>query len=453
MSKGKVIGKAAAIVAVIAAVTVCALFTLPTIGRKRAVILVPGLLASGLVDSETGEPVWDPFVSEWTLMEFFDSDTQLKMIVDLAATAISGGMLEDIINNSEDSIFNKIALDEDGTPINENVIPADFDAYSGNQRYGAFQSFREAYDGYSARYGSVSDVKVFNYDWRIDNRINAERLERYIEEKGYTEVVLVGHSMGNIVISNYLARSEANRDRTLAHVSYAGPYYGSLMALSVLEDFDGMAEGILNMLDGIPIVGASLKKAVREAFDTQFRPLGMNLTTLVQLLPSPELAATPHYREGESCITEEGKPVATKEELLEFYSSREWSFNERGELKSFIADLGDYWDSFYVETEDGRVHASSLVDTYYFAGGGCNTEMTVNITDGVFTSSVFGNEGDGTVPLQSATGPYAQANKARSCVYVLEETDHFGCGCYFGDELRKESFEFTDRALRYRIAR
>ena len=74
-------------------------------GEKKAVIFVPGLLASGLVNEEKGKPVWDPFVSEWNLMDMFDESTMMSMIGDFAVAAVSENMLGDILSNSPDSIF------------------------------------------------------------------------------------------------------------------------------------------------------------------------------------------------------------------------------------------------------------------------------------------------------------------------------------------------------------
>jgi len=422
--------------------------------RKIGIVFVPGLLASGLVDKESGKPVWDPFVSNYNLMDLFDSETSAGMIGEFVTQAISEGILTDVLEGNENGIFIKIAMDEEGNPVNKNVVPADFDACQTGQRYGALRSFQRAYEGVYERYKtSGADIRIFNYDWRIDNRINAERLEKTIEERGYKEVILIGHSMGNTVIDRYLARSAENRNKTLAHISYAGPSYGSMTALTTLEDAEGMADFIYEMLDNVPIVGESLKGKVKEIFDTQFMPLIMHLPTIVQLLPSPEFLNSPYCEGDNSLIYIDGKPISTREELLSFYQSRFWAQKEDGSgLKSFVADLGEYWDGFYADTENGKVYAGSLVPTYYFAGTSVSTAIAAYFENGKYVRCSYG-DGDGTVPFYSATmhsenKVYGKNGKlTEKYVVSVPVANHFECGCDFKNETKTETFSYLDDLL------
>lgn len=435
--------------------------------EKTAVIFVPGLLASGLINEETGKPVWDPFVSDWNLMDFFDPETQMDMIGDLAGPAFKENIISDFLAGNSNSIFMQIAMDEDGVPTNKSVVPADFDTCETGQKYGAFRSFQRAYDAVNERYRHTgADIRVYCYDWRIDNRINSENLEKFINEKGYDKVVLIGHSMGNVVITNYLARNEENREKTLAHLSYAGPIYGSLNALTTLENFEGLAGMIYDMLDSLPSslswLASGIGDMVDELFETQFTPLGMHLPTIAQLLPSPELLDAPIYEGGKSFLYIDGQPVTTKEELLEFYTTRKWSYNDDGTaVKCFVADLEEYWDSFYVDTEKGRVHASTLVPTYYFAGVGTSTAIAAYIQDDVFVGCDYDDRGDGTVPYYSATinmsdktytAVDGDAKSGESYVVSVPVKSHFECGCDFKNETEEETFAYLDDLLAVSIA-
>lgn len=429
--------------------------------EKKAIIFLPGLLASGLINEEKGKPVWDPFVSEWNIMDMSDESTMMSMIGDFAVTALSENMLGDILSNSPDSIFNQIAMDENGVPVNKHVVPADFDTCETGHKYGALRSFQRAYEAVNARYkNSGADIRIYNYDWRIDNRISAANLEKFINEKGYDKVVLIGHSMGNVVIANYLARSEANRNKTIAHLSYAGPMYGSLSALTTLEDFEGMAQMLYDIVDKIPLLGSGIRSEIDRVFAEQFTPLGMHIPTIAQLLPSPEMFDTPYCEGNKSFLYIDGRPVKTREELLSFYKTRKWSYTDDGsKVKCFVDDLGEYWDSFYVDTENGKVHASTLVPTYYFAGVGTKTTTAVYIENDKFVRTGSDMQGDGTVPYYSATLNNTDkvftesANKSDSRYVVsVPVKNHGECGCDFKNETERETFAYLDEALKVDFA-
>lgn len=454
MKKFKLVSKA------VCAVMLAAAFLLPAGGCKKygstkhpVIIMVPGLLASGLVentvDEETGEtvqkPIWDPFDSDWTLLDFFDEKKKNKMIAGLMPEAFE--LLPGILNNESDSILHRLTLDEDGVNRNKNVVPADFDSYEGPQRYGAFQSFKTAYDAIYERYGGEAEIKIVNCDWRADNRRNAEFLENYINGRKYRKIVLIGHSMGNITIANYLARSPKNRKKVVANVSLAGPYYGSLKALSVLDGFEEMMSDFIKEL---PVL--------KNILDTQLRAFAMNMPSLPQLLPTIDLLKTEQYVPGASFLDVDGKQITTEEDLLDFYRSRPWAKRASdGEVKKFVADLKEYWDGFYVTTKNGeRVHSTALVPTYYIAGKGIATETHISINDakkdsGDRLSSEYTKEGDGTVPLYSATlgrdaEDFDESKEVKGHTYVsiLEGADHFDCGVYFNGELKEKVFAYLD---------
>ncbi len=447
---------------VILLVMVFAFLTLSTVAKyseKKAIIFVPGLLASGLVNESTGEPVWDPFISEWNLMDFFNPDTQMTMVGEFVVDALKKGMITDIVEGNEKGIFMQLAMDEDGVPKNPDVVAADWDTWEYGQRYGALRSFQYAYEAINERYKNTgADIRVFCYDWRIDNRKNSESLEKMIEEKGYDKVVLIGHSMGNVVITNYLARSEENRNRTLAHLSYSGAILGSMNALTTLEDFAGLADMLADFVKEIPAVGAGLEGMIQELFDTQFLPLLNHLPSIAQLLPYPELLNGPYSEGDKSFIYVDGEPIKTKEDLLAFYQSRPWALNDAGtDIKCFVEDLDEYWDSFYVETENGKVHASTLVPTYYFAGVGTKTAVAVYYEDGAYVGTEDSTHGDGTVPYYSATlnnttnlfdGEWESLDR-----YVVDVSvgSHFECGCEFKNETKTESFKYLDEVMKTSI--
>jgi pimeloyl-ACP methyl ester carboxylesterase len=88
-------------------------------------------------------------------------------------------------------------------------------------------AFRVMAAALSAR--GVGPIHAFNYPWFADMRDNAERLRRRIErvvgERGAAQVDIVAHSMGGIIVMEYL-RSYASVSRVRRCVTIASPHGG-----------------------------------------------------------------------------------------------------------------------------------------------------------------------------------------------------------------------------------
>ncbi|HEX7115764.1 MAG TPA: hypothetical protein VF193_11590 [Steroidobacter sp.] len=108
---------------------------------------------------------------------------------------------------------------------------------------------------------------TFPYDWRLDNRLNARRLEdkalnalrEWRSRSGNNEarLVLIGHSMGGL-ISRYFLECLGGWHHTRTLITLGTPHWGSLNALDFLVH--GMKKGI--------------------------GPLGLDLTPLLRSFPS-----------------------------------------------------------------------------------------------------------------------------------------------------------------------
>ena len=115
-------------------------------------------------------------------------------------------------------------------------------------------------DGYSgiesfllSNFELTRDVNYhpFPYDWRRDNRANANRLRKlsqgwvrsWREKSGNdnAQLVLVGHSMGGLIARYFVEALEGWKD-TRAVVTFGTPYYGSLNAIDFLVN--GFHKGI-----------------------------------------------------------------------------------------------------------------------------------------------------------------------------------------------------------------
>lgn len=413
---------------------------------KRGIIVLPGLLGSALIEEGADHPFWDPLTTtDVNLLDFFSNPVSTVGTI-IGEQEDFFPMLNDIIDCKAGTMFPNLMLDEDGeNTINPKVKAVSWD-YEGNQRYGALQAYKQPYDMLNARYGKYYDVRVFEYDWRQDNRYSAEALEKMINDEGYDEVILCAHSMGNLVVSNYLARSEENRSKVKAFCSNAGPYYGALMALSMLED----PESIIRALDDFDLdtLPAGLRSQIEPLFGrvrTMYYDYCIdmikNMTSIAQLLPTIELVDTLQYAYGDSFVCVDGSPITTNEELVEFYKTRPWAKKENGEVRKFVDGLEDYFNGMFVEVDGQRVHVTTLVDTFYFAGTEVQTVDTVYINNGVMTDSVNNYLGDGTVPLYSAIIGKSVTDEN---VLVIPTYTHFDCGCKLEGEMLTKTYQFVD---------
>ena len=125
--------------------------------------------------------------------------------------------------------------------------------------YGAANKYRTLYDNLKTRYENSADVKFFAYDWRKTNTTAGEELKNFVS--GYSgKIILVAHSMGGLVASEYLRIvTEAQRMRTTL-ICLGTPFTGSIKAIQAMETgkiFPGIAgeltsSDVQNMVRNLP---------------------------------------------------------------------------------------------------------------------------------------------------------------------------------------------------------
>lgn len=446
--------------------------------KKKAVIILPGLFASGLYDTATGKGVWDPFedLDLWFTDFTGRSGMPLGIILQLLGKPEVTGELEKLLaNNKEgtpDSLFNMMAMNEDGTPVVETVKPVPFESES-RLKYGVVNTHTDIYNTLEAKYGAAYDVLVFNYDFRLDNRASGEKLEQFINEKGYDEVILAAHSNGGAVAATYLGRSKENRDKVSLYLSFDAPYYGAFSAIGTLEDVERMISGVTDALEGNVIL-ENVGDTITEIFNNQFKKL-LGMWAVYQLLPSYELLCTQQYKHTfteqirgmNSTVTEseqievqeamfniDGEDVIfeSQEELWNWYCSRPWAKMSNGELRPPMAQWLEFQDSMMVELEDGtKVHSTSLVNTQYISGLGYNNvtkmyfESDENVEGGLTNLGQydFTDQGDGTVLLYSATAGTTDASR----INILPYADHYDVFQRFNVYSKDLALSLIDREL------
>ncbi|MFA6866919.1 MAG: hypothetical protein WCR54_05320 [Clostridia bacterium] len=407
---------------------------------KTTILIVPGVVASTLVQGEEEKPIWDPYNSEHSIKEYLDGEI-FNMAWDLAFgskySGITMPILQDILDNSENSLLKQLSADENGNYRDNGIHAANMQSEP-NLRYGVFLCHKELYDNLYKAYGDTCNVDIFQYDWRKDNRESGKALEDYINEKNYNNVIFVAHSMGNIVTSSYLSRSQENRDKVKGFCSIAAPYYGSMITLGLLENLMGRVEPIINMLEENPFVLNLLQITmddVMDIIDDQVLPLVNNLVTVAQMLPTIEYAQNLKTYYGSSFLTVDGQDILTQQQLTDFYCSRPWALKADGTVKPVISDLVNYNNSFYVEQNGKKVHSSKLVNTVYFAGTNVGTQTAIKIKDNCYDSEIITKLGDGTVPLYSAILDYPIDSRF---VHIYDGYDHFDLGCKYVGPFAKD---------------
>ena len=69
------------LIVVLVCLAVCCFTACNAKTDETAIIILPGLLASGLYDGETGEPIWDPLTSNEIFMDMFVNGEVYDMFV------------------------------------------------------------------------------------------------------------------------------------------------------------------------------------------------------------------------------------------------------------------------------------------------------------------------------------------------------------------------------------
>jgi pimeloyl-ACP methyl ester carboxylesterase len=224
---------------------------------------------------------------------------------------------------------------------------------------------------------------VFTYDWRKDNRLAAKALSEFIDRvlrvAGVHEkadgrsspqrVVLIGHSMGGLVIK-WCALKIADPEEIEKVITIATPFRGSLKAVEAL------LPGARNLF------GMEHKKSMRYAART--------LPGLYQLLPSWPGALV-------DSVTEEAMDP----------------FNEASWQKNLVLNLAEtYSPEFFQEKLEDARDFSNVISApwpenlcskiYYAYGKGSKTwwQVKVNLERDnffMFKDALSDNDGDGTV--------------------------------------------------------
>ncbi len=424
--------------------------------KDKAIIYVTALFAGGLYDKETQEAKWEPFKTEIDAAKVMTGEIPISEILEIYDEELPDivTLVTEALDYTPGSLLWDLTLDNDGNGYNPNVVPAnDLPKYM-DIDYGVFGIYRNFADNISKKYGDEYDVFVYNQDWRISPAKSAQELENYINRKGYKDVIFMSHSMGAPVVNNYLARSQANRDKVKLYMGFAPATLGSFDALAALACPDVYVN---NFLEGVDLSGLpswiNINNIVGSFLNGELGDFFRNNQGLMSLVPSWQLIDSDQYDDIYPAISVDDEPITSKEQLYELYASMRWAkyltpktqeekespdydgllYNRvlatEGQpadkdgyrIKDFAANLSDYFDGMFV---NGKI-ASESVNSYYFLGTNMyNTITGMNLTTKtdaqgnvlydeygcvqydyeLLTGYGTGKMGDGTVPYYSSIG-------------------------------------------------
>ena len=343
----------------------------PNIKKKTPVVIIPGIMGTKLVKNygDNGE-VW-PNIGE-------------------------------LLKSFTDSFLDDLSFNSDGTenpdfPMTLGDIMRKVDL--------AGATVSNTWDGListliSGGYTEGTDLFVFPYDWRKSNAESASILQNKIDavlaETGMNKVDIVAHSMGGLVAQKYISDNSASKVDKLIFIGT--PHLGAPKAFKALMYGDDM---------GIKKLGVSLLHSPK------IREISQNFPSVFDLLPSRV------YIEGN---TNPDSTIPNKYIYDATASTSKWL--DYDETKNFIINHGGnellfpQAESLHESTDDFDL---SGADVYNFSG--CGTTKTIGSIivkkKKSWTSlwrkivedySIDYVNGDETVPLSSAVGPFGDRN-------------------------------------------
>ena len=284
----------------------------------------------------------------------------------------------------------------------------------------------------SARADKPTPVFAYPYDWRMDIAETATRLGDFVEEvlartrllhhyEGASDlkVDLVGHSMGGLLICEYLSQL-GRRSKVGKVVTIGTPFSGSI-------------EAIVKMTTGMSVLtGSEPKEREREA--------ARATPALYQLLPSFDNAVVDEAGKAVDIFDPKNMQRSVVKSLTEFvrlYSVGVRSHDRERKAEDILANMLRAARKHRRNIETFRAANAGLrhSDWLAIAGAGQKTrmQMAIRLKKGkprfVIDEDQFVNElsdgnrtslrtGDGTVPLPAAIPPFLRRS---NLVCVTEE--------------------------------
>lgn len=321
--------------------------------EKKAILVVPGIMGSNLIDSKNPDEVL------WVNEDWGYTKTLFQVMM------------------------RKIDCYPDGTSKNKDIVPL-----TGENEYGAKKIYEKLITALRNEYGNAYDVVFVPYDWRMQLEDGAKSIEEQI--KKYDEVSIVAHSMGGLVVEKYIATR--GNDKINKVITLGTPYWGAPMAFKALYTGN---------ISALPELAAM-------AVEDIMLPIVVNFTGICELLPNE------HYTNVYRWLAKEGNQINHWWDLLFYkpvYIEYDWegtkAFYKTWFHKSLVeVALNDHnqiypWHSYSpIDTVDCTMIVSKGINTTVGTEIIYTTDLSRTVNMLVSKST---KEGDGTVPFISAT--------------------------------------------------
>lgn len=275
------------------------------------------------------------------------------------------------------AILGQIQCNEIGNP----VYP--LYAYN-NDNYGAIDTYKILYNSLKSRYSSQADVKFLAYDWRKTNTTAGQALKKLVS--GYSgKIIIVAHSMGGIVASDYLRiATESQRNRTTL-ITLGTPFMGAPKAVQVMENgkmFPGIAGDLTS---------SYIQNLIR------------NMPAAYELLPTTRSTAYLQVNGVDQTATN----------AWNILRQRSWAKLQNGSEVKPMMNTAKTFHANLLQSNNQH-YALSAAKSVFITSIGYTTIQKVNyaLSGGQYSVSsfVFTNDGDGTVPAASAQNGSSSPN-------------------------------------------
>lgn len=379
--------------------------------NKTAIIIIPGIMGSKLKTTakygvnNAGDQLWPPLK-----IDGMDDLTNI-----------------DSYNINDAKVIERVRalkFDEAGNPLCATVDVAWDDEnapYDASKNFGTFNSYQLINTQLCERFGEDYYVKFFQYDWRLSNEENAHKLHQYVENMNFKRIVIVAHSMGGLVASNYINLGDYQRNKVQHLITLGTPFCGSLDIIQIFHIFYMARLGLytISFVSGVfcirlsnntyvsiphnPILRVLLKKLLKLVgcisiyIAEAIGDLIYNIPSVYELFPNKLYfsVAQKKYATFDGVFSD---PITydtyekTRDFLAEYIDGFNLDLMHKAELVN---------DALY--SNDNFI--TKLVDSYYIVGKDIATITELLYDENLLIDSIGWHEekdGDGTVPKCSA---------------------------------------------------
>jgi hypothetical protein len=359
----------------------------PPAPKHNPVIIVPGVIASYLNNSSTGQEIWPNFGDK--VLNCVNSCR--NEICKLGCLGYCAEGMNNMICSHGDKYLDQLDLSKFGLQDENNLTVTSTSIFRSIGDLDFFSGLIQELENNGYKEGT--DLYVFPYDWRLNINTTAANLKNeinYIKNKTDAQKVdIIAHSMGGIVVKDYISQ---NTDNSIdKFIDIATPQLGAPKVFKMLNYGDNLdiCPGGFCILD-----------------TEEVKSISQNMPSAYQLLPSrqyfasdiPGLPATNGYIYD---IIGGNQNVGI---LRALNYDQSISYLENQGRNSFL--LGDTSiNSAAVNVNDelhGRIDNLANSDNYYnIIGCGQATYSGIQ-KKGTENWELPPINGDGTVPLKSA---------------------------------------------------